>query len=86
MGIKSWLLVGGLAGLAAGLVLDALVDGIPPLELRFVQVLLILVGAMVAAFVYDGSKLAAGGMEPSVSTDRPRRRWPFFLRGRRGER
>jgi hypothetical protein len=72
---RTWLLLGGLAGLLAGLVLDALVP-IAPLYLRIAQVGLILVGAGVSAFVYGGARAVTGGAEPTRSTDRTRQGAP----------
>ena len=70
MRIVSWLTLGGIAGLVAGLGLDALVK-MPVPELRILQLLLIALGAIVAAFIFEGAKTAAGGMDPAASTDPP---------------
>lgn len=82
MGLKIWLLLGSLCGLVAGLLLDAVVP-VPPAYLRAVQLGLVAFGAIVAAFIYDGARLMAGGREPTRSTDRPRRRRPFRYAPRR---
>ena len=70
MRIAAWLTAGGIAGLCAGLVLDALVR-MPVRELRILQLLLIVLGAVLAAFVFEGAKTAAGGTDPAESTDPP---------------
>lgn len=82
MGVKIWLLMGALAGLVAGILIDMVID-LPTAYMRVVQVVLIGFGAVVAAFVYEGARVVTGGREPSVSTDRPRRRWPFRFASRR---
>jgi hypothetical protein len=82
MGVKTYLLMGALAGLVAGVLIDVVVD-LPTAYMRVVQVLLIGFGAVVAAFMYEGARAVTGGREPSESTDRPRRRWPFRLSPRR---
>lgn len=82
MGVKIWLLMGGLSGLVAGLLIDLILD-LPTLYLRLTQIAMVLFGAIVAAFVYEGARAVTGGREPSLSTDRPRRRWPFRFATRR---
>lgn len=82
MGVKTYLLMGALAGLVAGLLIDVVVD-LPTAYMRVVQVLLIGFGAVVAAFMYEGARAVTGGREPAESTDRPRRRWPFRFSPRR---
>jgi hypothetical protein len=79
MGVRAWLLLGGLCGLVAGLILDAVVEA-STAYLRAAQVLLVLFGAAVSAFVYEGAKTVTGGREPAASTDRPRRRYLRFAR------
>lgn len=82
MGLKTYLLMGALAGLVAGLLLDVILK-LPTAHMRIVQLLLIGFGAMVAAFMYQGARAVTGGREPSESTDPPRRRWLFRLAPRR---
>jgi hypothetical protein len=72
---KIWYLTGGLCGLFAGLVAERILE-VEPIYLRVLQVALVIFGAMIAASVYKGAYLVAGGHEPTESTDRPgRRRW-----------
>jgi hypothetical protein len=80
MRVKSWLLLGGIVGLVVGLLVDALLE-LPLLEMRLLQVGLVLFGAVVAAFVFEGAKAVTSGMNPNVSTDGRRRRW-FVRRSR----
>lgn len=79
MGVKIWLLMGGLSGLVAGLLMDIVLN-LPPLYMRLTQVAMVIFGAVVAAFVYEGARAVTGGREPSLSTDRPRPRWVVRLR------
>jgi hypothetical protein len=74
MNVKVWLGLGALAGLFAGLILDRLLD-IPTTYMRLTQVAMVIFGAVVAAFVYEGARAVTQGGEPNHSTDRPRRRW-----------
>jgi hypothetical protein len=76
MNVKVWLGLGALVGLIAGLMLDSLLD-IPTTYMRLAQVAMVLFGAVVAAFVYEGARAVTLGGEPNHSTDRPRRRWAF---------
>lgn len=83
MGVKIWLVMGAVTGLAAGLLLEGVLD-MPPLYMRLMQVAMIVFGAMIAAFVYEGARAVTAGREPNLSTDRPRRRWTVnFLPRRR---
>jgi hypothetical protein len=72
MRLRTWLLMGALAGLVAGLLVDRVID-LAPLYMRLTQVAMILFGAVVAAFVYEGARAVTEGREPSHSTDQPRR-------------
>ena len=74
MRLRTWLIVGGLAGLAGGLLVDIVLP-LPALYLRLLQAAMIVLGAVVAAFIYEGARVVTGGREPNHSTDRPRRRW-----------
>jgi hypothetical protein len=74
MRVKSWLMLGGLVGFVVGLMVDALVS-LPTLEMRLVQVGLVLFGGVVAAFVFEGAKAVTSGRNPNLSTDTRRRRW-----------
>jgi hypothetical protein len=65
----SWLLFGAVAGLLAGLLLDAVIP-ISPAYLRWVQLGLVVIGAAVAAFVHQGARAVTGDREPAQSTDR----------------
>ena len=68
MRIKNWLILGALVGLVAGVVIDSLLK-LPTLELRLLQLVLVLFGAVVAGFVYGGAKAVTSGRNPAVSTD-----------------
>jgi len=72
MRIKIWLTLGALVGLVAGILIDSMLK-LPTLELRLLQLVLVLFGAVVAAFVYEGAKAVTSGMNPAASTDRRRR-------------
>jgi hypothetical protein len=72
MRIKIWLMLGALVGLVAGIVIDSLLR-LPTLELRLLQLVLVLFGAVVAAFIYEGAKAVTSGMNPAATTDRRRR-------------
>lgn len=74
MRLRTWMILGGLAGLAGGILLDTVLQ-IPTVYLRLLQAAMILFGAFVAAFVYEGATAVTQGGEPNHSTDRPRRRW-----------
>jgi len=74
MNVKVWLGFGALVGLIAGLLLDRLLE-IPTTYMRLAQVAMVICGAVVAAFIYEGARAATQGGEPNHSTDRPRRRW-----------
>lgn len=82
MGLKTYLLMGALAGLVAGLLIDAVAD-LETTYMRAVQLLLIVFGAIVSAFMYEGARAVTGGREPAESTDPPRRRRPFRFASRR---
>ncbi|MEO7794088.1 MAG: hypothetical protein ABIV06_04885 [Thermoanaerobaculia bacterium] len=86
MRLKTWLLMGGLAGLVGGLLLEGVLHELPVFYLRMAQLTMIVFGAVVAAFVYEGARAVTGGREPSQSTDRPRLRWSqrLFSRAPRG--
>jgi hypothetical protein len=81
MGLRPWLIYGAGAGLLAGILVDLMFD-LPTVPLRVAQIVLVLFGAAVSAFVYEGSKLAAGGGEPARSTDPPAVRRRFAIRRR----
>ena len=74
MRVSRWLLLGALAGLVAGIVVDSMLH-LPTAELRIVQLLLVVFGAAVSAFVFEGARIVTAGMNPNLSTDPPRRRW-----------
>lgn len=74
MRVRSWLVLGGVAGLVVGLIIDSFLE-LPTLEMRLVQLGLVLFGAVVAAFVFEGAKTVTAGMDPAASTDGRRRRW-----------
>ncbi|MEO8275215.1 MAG: hypothetical protein ABI639_03295 [Thermoanaerobaculia bacterium] len=74
MGLKIWVVMGALAGLVAGLLLDTVIP-LPPLYMRLTQLAMIVFGALIAGGVYEGARVVTQGREPSVSTDVPRRRW-----------
>lgn len=80
MRLTTWLIFGALAGLGGGLLLDSVLH-LPTMYMRLVQLSLIVFGAVVAAFVYEGARAVTGGREPKHFTDRPRRPW---LRARAG--
>lgn len=82
MGVKSYLLMGALAGLVAGLLIDVIMD-LSTTYMRILQLLLIGFGALVSAFMYEGARAVTGGREPSKSTDPPRRRWAWRFASRR---
>jgi hypothetical protein len=82
MGVKIWLVMGAVAGLVAGILIDALLD-LPTLYMRLTQAAMILFGAVVAASVYEGARVVTEGQEPTKSTDRPRRRWAVRYATRR---
>lgn len=82
MGLKTYLLMGALAGLVAGVLIDVVAE-LPTTYMRIVQLLLIAFGATVSAFMYEGARAVTGGREPAESTDPPRRRWPFRFAPRR---
>ena len=81
MGLKTYLFMGALAGLIAGILIDFLLD-IPTTYMRLAQVAIILFSAMISAFMYKGARAVTAGREPSISTDRARSRRPsrFALR------
>ena len=72
MRMKNWLILGALVGLVAGVVIDSLLK-LPTLELRLLQLVLVLFGAVVAGFIYEGAKAVTSGMNPAATTDRRRR-------------
>lgn len=72
MQITKWLIAGGIAGLLAGIALEVIVGPDLPAT-RWVQLVLVLFGAAVAAWVYESAKAVTQGREPTRSTDRPRR-------------
>lgn len=69
--LKIWLLLGGLFGLIAAVLLDVLLE-VPPTYLRLAQLAMVALGALVAAFVYEGARLVTDGREPARSTNRTR--------------
>ncbi len=73
MKVSVWLWMGALTGLVAGLLVDAVVD-LPTRYMRWTQLAMVIFGAIVAAFVYEGARAVTLGREPSHSTDAPRRR------------
>ena len=73
MNVKVWLWMGALTGLVAGLVLEVWID-LPVRYMRLAQVAMVVFGAIVAAFVYEGARAVTLGEEPNHSTDHPRRR------------
>ena len=70
MKTKTWILLGSLAGLLAAIALDFVVSG-NSLLLRLGQLSFVLLGAMVAGFVFEGAKAVTGGADPARSTDDP---------------
>jgi ABC-type uncharacterized transport system permease subunit len=85
MGLKTYLLMGALAGLVAGIFIDFLMD-LPTTYMRLAQLAIIIFAASISAFMYQGARAVTGGTEPSISTDRKRRRglFRFDLRRPRG--
>lgn len=82
MGVKTYLLMGALAGLVAGILIEIVTD-IPTTYMRLTQVAIIGFGATVSAFMYKGARAVTGGREPSISTNRDRRRRSFRIAPRR---
>jgi hypothetical protein len=82
MGVKIWLVMGALAGLIAGVLIDVVLD-LPTLYMRLTQGAMVLFGAVVAASIYEGARVVTEGQEPTQSTDRPRRRWAVRFAPRR---
>ena len=76
MQVTKWLIAGAISGLLAGIALEAIVGQDLPAT-RWVQLVFVLLGAAVAAWVYESAKAVTEGREPTRSTDaRPSRfRW-----------
>lgn len=80
MGVKTYLFMGALAGLVAGILIDVVMD-MPTTYMRLTQLAIVVFGASISAFMYKGARAVTEGREPSLSTDRaPRRPFRFSLR------